>query len=67
VFAHTSPVYLRVDEQPQRDAASAAYFVEWIDRLTDLCARRAKYPDDASRERVAGLFREARAVYEAML
>jgi hypothetical protein len=67
VFAHTSPVYLRVDEQPQRDAASAAYFVEWIDRLTDLCARRAKYPDDASRERVAGLFREARAVYNGML
>jgi hypothetical protein len=67
VFAHTSPVYVSVDEQPQRDAPSAAYFVEWIDRLIDLSARRAKYPDDASRERVAALFTEAQEYYRAQL
>jgi hypothetical protein len=67
VFAHTSPVYVSVDEQPIRDPASAAYFVEWIDRLIDLCARRAKYPDDASRDRVAALFREGQAVFSEMI
>jgi hypothetical protein len=67
VFAHTSPVYVTVDEQPIRDPESAAYFVEWIDRLTDLCARRAKYPDDAARERVAAQFREAQEYYRARL
>jgi hypothetical protein len=67
VFAHTSPVYVTVDEQPVRDATSAEYFVDWIDRLIDLAARRAKYPDDASRERVAALFREGQAYYRAQL
>lgn len=67
VFAHTSPVYVSVDEQPIRDAPSAAYFVEWIDRLVDLAARRGKYPDDASRDRVAALFTQAQEYYRAQL
>jgi hypothetical protein len=67
VFAHTSPVYATVDGKAQTDAECAAYFVEWIDRLTELAARRAKYPDDASRERVAALFREGQAVFRAQL
>jgi hypothetical protein len=67
VFAHTSPVYVNIDRQPTRDAESAQYFVDWIDRLIDLAARRAKYPDDASRERVAALFREGQEYYRTLL
>ncbi|MEX0750615.1 MAG: CehA/McbA family metallohydrolase, partial [Dehalococcoidia bacterium] len=67
VFAHTSPVYVSVDDQPVRDAESAEYFVDWIERLIALAARRAKYPDEASRDRVAALFREGQSYYRAQL
>ena len=32
-FASTSPVYVRVGDQPVRSAADAAWFVRWVDRV----------------------------------
>src|SRR5256886_4423488 len=38
-FASTSPIYVRVGEQPVRSPEDAAVFVPWIDRLLDAAAR----------------------------
>jgi hypothetical protein len=65
IFAHTSPVYIDVAGEPVKDFTSARYFMDWIDRLVELCRTHGRYPDDAARDEVIALFRTARAYYEA--
>jgi len=67
VFAHTSPVYVAVDAQPIADAASARYFVEWIDRLCEMAERRGRYPSPAERDAVIALFRDGQAYFRALI
>jgi hypothetical protein len=66
VFAHTGPVYVRVEGAPARSPGDAAYFVAWIDRLIALTAAEGVFADGAQRDAVLAQFREARAYYAAM-
>jgi hypothetical protein len=63
-FAHTSPVYVTVANLRVERPVDAAYFVEWIDRLIAMCEEQGRYPTDAEREAVTGLFRKGQEYYK---
>src|SRR2546427_9766314 len=48
-FASTSPIYVRVGEQPVRSPEDAAFFVRWIDRLLDAARRHGDWNTPAER------------------
>jgi TolB protein len=62
-YATTSPIYLGVAGAPAKSAEDAAYFVAWIDRLTE--AARAHKDWNADREKAIVLeqLQRAREVY----
>ena len=62
-FASTSPIYVRVGDQPVRSAGDAAFFVQWIDRVE--AAARASTAWNTPDEKAAVLqtFARARAVF----
>ena len=62
--AQTNPVYVIVAGQPIRDRASAAYFVKWIDRLTEMASAHPGWRSDKEKAHVLAQFAEARAIYE---
>jgi TolB protein len=61
--AQTNPVYVIVSGKPIRDAASAAYFVKWIDKLTEMAAAHPGWRSEKEKAHVLGQFAEARAIY----
>jgi hypothetical protein len=66
LWAHTSPVYLRATAAPARRRATAARFVEQIDRAREWLATAARYDSPDQRERMLQLFGEGRAFYERL-
>ncbi len=62
-FASTSPIYVRVGEQPVRSLEDAAFFVRWIDRLLDAARRHGDWNTPAERSATLRQFTDARAVY----
>ncbi|MBF6600266.1 MAG: CehA/McbA family metallohydrolase [Dehalococcoidia bacterium] len=66
LFAHTSPVYVIVDDEPIARAEDAAYFVDWIERLIALTAGEGRFASAAQRDEVLALFREGQAYYRGI-
>jgi hypothetical protein len=44
-FAHTSPIYVEVKDQPLKSPEDAKYFMAWIDRLRTDVRKRNRIPD----------------------
>ena len=65
-YATTSPVYVSVAGAPVRNAADAAYFVAWIDRLIAAAGNNTSWNTAAEKESVLGMLQEARARYVKM-
>jgi hypothetical protein len=65
--ATTNPVWMAVGNRPVRSAASARYFIRWIDKLTPMAAEHPGWRSEQERTHVLAQFREARAVYERLL
>jgi hypothetical protein len=65
VFAHTSPIYVDVAGKPRTSREDAAYLRDWCERTLDWSKTKAKYPSNAERERIAGLYSLACARYAA--
>jgi len=63
-YATTSPIYLSVGGEPTRSARDAAYFVAWIDRLSQAASSYPDWRSAAEKEHVQKLLSDARAVYE---
>lgn len=63
VLAHTSPVYLEVDEAPLRSPEDAAFFVKWIEESLEWLWSRANIPEEEQRQEMIDLFERARQVY----
>jgi hypothetical protein len=62
-YAHTSPVYLRVEgKQPRADPASLAALVGQLDRMTQWVHREGCFENEHQRNRLAGVFGGARKV-----
>lgn len=63
VWAHTSPIYLLVDQLPISSPADAMYFVEWIDQMLRVVAARNRYASVADRQQVEARFLEAQTAF----
>jgi hypothetical protein len=65
--ATTNPVWIMVGRQPVRSAASAEYFMRWIDKLERLAGDHPGWRTGGEKEHVLGQFRQARAIYQKRL
>lgn len=63
VFAHTSPVYVRVDGTPHRHAEAAGAFVDEIEGSMRLIHKNYAFAKDADRALAIGQFDAGRAVF----
>ena len=64
LYAHTSPVYCKVNGQDARLRDDGRFFVSWIDQLIDMARERGKYASEEQQQEVIELFRKGRAYYE---
>ncbi len=62
-FAHTSPVYAKLDGREISSAEDARYFVEWIGRLVERVDERGRFATPERRLEVVRLFERARDVF----
>ncbi len=62
--AHTSPVYITVDEKPTASKADAEYMIRWIDRLVQVADKPGRYKTDEERSQVQALYQQARQKYQ---
>ena len=62
-YATTSPIYITVGGEPTRSAKDAAYFVAWIDRLSQAANSYPDWRSAAEKEHVQKLLSDARAIY----
>ena len=65
-YATTSPVYVSVTGAPVRNAADAAYFVAWVDRLISAARSNTSWNTEAEKESVLSMLQEARQKYAKM-
>jgi TolB protein len=63
--AHTNPVYIEVRGRPGERAASARYFLAWIDRLEQLVVQRDRM--DMDKVHVLAHLEQAREIYREMV
>jgi Tol biopolymer transport system component len=62
-YATTSPVYVNVAGAAVRNAADAAYFAAWVDRLISAARRNASWNTEGEKESVIPMLLDARAKY----
>ena len=66
-YATTSPVYVSMADAPVRNAADAAYFVAWVDRLISAARGNTSWNTEAEKESVLSMLLEARGKYSKMM
>ncbi|HVX11576.1 MAG TPA: CehA/McbA family metallohydrolase [Pirellulales bacterium] len=66
VWAHTSPVYVSVADQPIASREDAKYFVDWIERMLRVVIARNRYARVEDRRQVEVLFRKAQDEFRRM-
>jgi hypothetical protein len=68
VYAHTSPIYLRHADRPASvDSHAVQMFCEHLDASLKWVHTEGRYENDDQRERLAGIFHQARCVLESKL
>ena len=63
VFAHTSPVYYRVEGTPARRAEAAGAFIDEIEESIRFIRKSYKFASEADKAIAVGRFEEARKIY----
>jgi len=63
-YATTSPIYIRVGNEPVMSKEDAAYFVAWIDRLIAAAEAHPGWDNDAEKHNVLDLLERGRKIYE---
>ena len=63
VFAHTSPIYLRVANTPARRAQAAGAFIDEIEESMRFIRKKYRFAGDADRAVAMGRFEQARQHY----
>ncbi len=66
-FAHTSPIYVQFGNEPIRDAAAATFLLAWVDREIQHFQTLPTFRNQADRERMLAMLREARNIYARLL
>ena len=67
VWAHTSPVYVKVAGQRIASRQDAEYFVNWIEQMLRVVAARNRYASVENRRQVETLFRRAQNEFRKMV
>ena len=62
--AHTSPVYVTIDDKPAASKNDAQYMIRWIDRLLEVSRKPDRYQSEDERIETQKIFKEARNIYE---
>jgi len=66
--AHTSPVYVSVDEKPAASAEDGRYMLRWIDHLAAIAKSQPdRFPDADAQQSVLTIYSEARSRYEQII
>ena len=63
-YATTSPVYVRLRDQPRRSRDAATYFLRWLDRIQTATEQNTSYRTAAERGAVLQDIGRARTFYE---
>jgi hypothetical protein len=63
IYATTSPIYVRVAGSTPKPAADAAFFLAWIDRLTETVKANRSWNTTAERASVLQTLDQARRIY----
>jgi dipeptidyl aminopeptidase/acylaminoacyl peptidase len=63
-FASTSPIYVRVGDEPVRSPEDAAFFVTWIERLEAMTRTSTSWNTRSEQAAVLRSLAEARTVFE---
>jgi hypothetical protein len=67
IFAHTSPIWLRVDNPPAVRHSSANFFIKSLDESVDWVHRSGKFEHKQQRVEVVDLFKLARTAFQHLL
>ncbi|MFC1558788.1 hypothetical protein ACFL40_05490 [candidate division KSB1 bacterium] len=59
-YAHTSPVYVTVDEKPIRSHSDAEYFVRYLDNAIHFLNTEGKFSSEETKQFVLRKFKEGR-------
>jgi TolB protein len=63
--AHTSPIYISVDDKPIASAWDARYMIRWIDHLAAIASGQPdRFPDAQAQNAVLATYAAARSRYE---
>ena len=62
-YATTSPIYVSVDGSTLKSPDDIAYFIAWIDRLTEAAKANQNWNTSAEKESVLDMLAKARQVY----
>ena len=66
LMAHTSPIYMDVEDEPRSSPRDAAFFLKWVEEALVWARQKAKIPDPLQRQEVIRLFEKARKLYREM-
>ena len=64
--ATTNPIWIMVGKQPVRSKISANYFINWIDKLSQMAFSHPGWRSQREREHVLEQFKEAREIYKQL-
>ena len=65
-YATTSPIYVSVAGSALKSPEDLAYFIAWIDRLTEAATANRNWNTDAEKTAVLDMLQKARQVYAHM-
>ena len=66
--AHTSPIYIQIDDQAVRSSVDLRYMLRWIERLTSVAEEHPDwFPDEDSKQAVLDDYQRARDVLHGLL
>lgn len=66
-FAHTSPVYLNIDQQPVYSEMDIKYFIEYLDNAREWLDQQGQFPDDAIKKEVLDAFTTGKSAFAERL
>lgn len=66
-FAHTSPVYLLLDDQPIRSSPDAEYFIRYLDNAQTWLDQSGSFPSDTAKAEVLEAFETGKQAFEALM
>lgn len=66
-FAHSSPVYLLVNNQPIRSTKDATYFVRYLENARQWLKESGSFPSDSAKAEVLAAFEEGKRAFGQLI